>query len=142
MPARTEDCAGLTPAAGSPAPAATAPSLSAAPTPSWRQLDVLSCNVFGAGEVSGEVLVNGRPLDPARFAKLSSYVPQRDVLDASSTVGCAHGPGWPSHGKASTVEGLLPLLPPPCIQEPLPGARPPRPDAALPCPAPPRPTLR
>ncbi|KAL4859144.1 ABC transporter G family member 9 [Chlorella vulgaris] len=49
-------------------------------------LDVLACNLFGGGVVSGEVLVNGAPRRASEFAKISSYVLQRDVLLASSTV--------------------------------------------------------
>ncbi|KAL4435933.1 hypothetical protein ABPG77_000695 [Micractinium sp. CCAP 211/92] len=49
-------------------------------------LDVLACNLFGGGTVSGEVLVNGAPRRPREFSQISCYVMQRDVLLASSTV--------------------------------------------------------
>lgn len=54
--------------------------------PSSHQLDVLAGNTYGGCTVGGRVLVNGRPRDPAAFAALSSYVLQRDVLDACATV--------------------------------------------------------
>lgn len=47
------------------------------PTPWLAQLDVLACNLFGGGVVSGEVLVNGAPRRASEFAKISSYVLQR-----------------------------------------------------------------
>ncbi|EFN53222.1 hypothetical protein CHLNCDRAFT_137099 [Chlorella variabilis] len=49
-------------------------------------LDVLACNLFGSGTVTGEVLVNGAPRRTSEFTQISSYVLQRDVLLASSTV--------------------------------------------------------
>jgi hypothetical protein len=47
------------------------------PTPWLAQLDVLACNLFGGGVVSGEVLVNGAPRRASEFSKISSYVLQR-----------------------------------------------------------------
>lgn len=41
------------------------------------QLDVLACNVFGSGTVSGEVLVNGAPRRAREFSQISCYVMQR-----------------------------------------------------------------
>lgn len=41
------------------------------------QLDVLACNLFGGGTVSGEVLVNGSPRRPREFSQISCYVMQR-----------------------------------------------------------------
>lgn len=38
------------------------------------------------GKVSGQVLVNGQPIDPTRFKRLSGYVPQEDALFGSLTV--------------------------------------------------------
>ncbi|KAL4458830.1 hypothetical protein ABPG75_013695 [Micractinium tetrahymenae] len=34
-------------------------------------LDVLACNLFGGGIVSGEVLVNGAPRNPREFSQIS-----------------------------------------------------------------------
>lgn len=49
-------------------------------------LDVLACNLFGGGTVSGQVLVNGEPRQRDQFSQISCYVMQRDVLLSSSTV--------------------------------------------------------
>ena len=52
--------------------------------PGW-QLGILAGTEQG-GIITGQVLVNGRPLHASTFRKLSTYVPQQDVLLATATV--------------------------------------------------------
>ena len=52
----------------------------------WLQLDILAGNIR-RGNLTGKVLVNGRPMQPSHFRKLNCYILQRDVLLATATVG-------------------------------------------------------
>lgn len=52
----------------------------------WLQLDILA-GTIRRGNLTGRVLVNGRPMQPSHFRKLNCYILQRDVLLATATVG-------------------------------------------------------
>ena len=60
------------------------------------QLDILA-GTIRRGNLTGRVLVNGRPMQPAHFRKLNCYILQRDVLLATATVGT----------EAEKIKGLL-----------------------------------
>jgi len=49
-------------------------------------LDILACQAQVGGRLEGQVLVNGEPRSTKRFAQLTCYVSQRDMLMASATV--------------------------------------------------------